>query len=156
MKKSLWNNILFYFIMCLTIFLIGGTVYYTIEILYRGYSHISMFILAGLISITIALMNDFCYSFETDYIIQVITAAIIATIGEGFTGILVNIILKLNVWDYSGLWGNFFFGQCNIFYCMAWIIICFFGIPILDTIEWKCFNGQRPYYKICGKVFFRC
>lgn len=141
--------------MCFTIFLIGGTVYYVIEVLYRGYSHISMFILAGLISITIALMNDFFYSFETDYIIQVITAAIIATIGEGFTGILVNLILKLNVWDYSGLWGNFFFEQCNIFYCMAWVVICFFGIPILDTIEWRYFNGQRPYYKICGKVFFK-
>lgn len=155
MKKNLLNEFEFYLTMFLTIFFIGGVIYTAIEIAYRGYSHISMFILAGIVSILIALMNDIFYSFETDYIIQVLTAAMIATIGEGFTGLIVNFLLKLNVWDYSGLPGNFFFGQCNIFYCMAWILICAISIPVLDIIEYEMFNGEKPYYKIFGKVFYR-
>lgn len=153
--NNLKNNIEFYLTMFMTIFFIGGLIYTSIEIIYRGYSHLSMFILAGIVSVLIALMNDVVYGFETDYIIQVITAAIIATIGEGVTGIFVNIVLHLNVWDYSHLNGTFFFGQCNIYYCIAWIIICAIGIPILDIVEYEMFNGQKPYYKICGKTFYR-
>ena len=153
--KKLLDEIRFYLIMFATMFFLGGTLYTAIEIAYRGFSHVSMFILAGIIAILIALLNDFVYTFETDYIIQVLTAAVIATIGEGITGIIVNIILKLNVWNYSGLWGNFFFNQCNVFYCMAWIIICAFSIPILDILEYQCFNGEKPYYKIFGKVIYK-
>ena len=114
-----------------------------------------MFILAGIVSILIALMDDIFYTFETDYVIQVLTAATIATIGEGITGLIVNFLLKLNVWDYSNLKGTFFFGQCNVYYCLAWIVICAIGIPILDIIEYEMFNGKKPYYKIFGKVFYR-
>lgn len=155
MKKNFKYNIKFYLTMFMTIFFIGGLVYTSIEIVYRGYSHINMFILAGIVSILIVLMNDILYSFETDYIIQVTTTAAIAMVGEGIAGLIVNFMLKLNVWDYSNLCGNFFFGQCNIFYCMAWIPICAIGIPILDIIQYEMFNGEKPYYKIFGKIFYR-
>ena len=42
---------------------IGGCVYFMIEIMYRGFSHESMFILGGLCLILIGGLNDF-FSYE--------------------------------------------------------------------------------------------
>ena len=40
------------------LFMIGGATYVLIEILFRDYSHVSMFILGGLCFILIGLLND--------------------------------------------------------------------------------------------------
>ena len=140
--------------MIIFIFLFGGTIYTTLEILWRGYSHISMFILSGIISIFIALLNDTAYTYEMDFRLQILISTIFTTLGEGLVGILVNRILHLNVWCYEGLFGTFFLGQCNIFFVFIWGIICTFGIVLLDFIEYKFFNGQRPYYKIGNRIIF--
>ena len=43
----------------LFLFLIGGFLYYSIEILWRGFSHWSMFILGGLCFIYAGLQNEY-------------------------------------------------------------------------------------------------
>ena len=40
------------------LFLIYGFMYYLIEVLYRGYSHWSMFILGGVCGVVIGLLNE--------------------------------------------------------------------------------------------------
>ena len=42
----------------LILFLIGGTAYYAVELLYRGYSHPSMFIFGGLCFLLIGFINE--------------------------------------------------------------------------------------------------
>lgn len=42
----------------LYLFYFGGTTYVTMEVFFRGYSHWSMFLLAGLVFILIGLLNE--------------------------------------------------------------------------------------------------
>ena len=141
----------------LGLFLFCGVIYYGIELVYRGYSHSSMFILAGLLGVFCIDTPNNIYSFEFGYLKQVAISTVLCTVGEGLCGIIVNIWLKLNVWDYSNLWGTFFFGQCNIMFVGAWIlIIAFLGIPLCDAYNYYICNIQPcPYYKINGKIVFK-
>lgn len=149
------NDLIFYSVMIVFIFIFGGSVYTCLEILWRGFSHISMFILAGFVSIFIALLNDTAFTYEMDFRLQILISSLFCIIGEGVTGLIVNKILGLNVWCYDNLFGTFFFGQCNIFFCFAWIGICIFAIPLLDFIEYFWFNGRKPYYKIGNIIIFK-
>lgn len=139
------------------LFLLCGSLYYCIELIYRHYSHISMFILAGLLGVFFIDTPNNIFGYELDYLIQIFISTFFCTIGEGITGYIVNIKLKLNVWDYSQIYGSFFYNQCNIFFVVAWILlIAFIGIPFCDAYNYYiCKDNEVPYYKIFGKLIFR-
>ena len=68
----------------------------------RGYSHWTMFVLGGICFITVGLINNI-FTWKTPIEIQAIVGSIIITLLEFITGIIVNIKLDWNVWDYSNL-----------------------------------------------------
>ncbi len=149
-KKYLKELAKMFFIYCFS----GGS-YLMMETLYRGYSFMEMYYLAGLLGVIAIFVNNFM-SYETDYILQCLIMTFIGTLGEGITGILFN--SDFHIWDYRGLPGTFFFNQCNIIFVFAWFTVIFFMIPILDYIEWKIFKflpDTPPYYKIFGKKVFQ-
>lgn len=115
------------------IFLCFGLSYYFIEIMFRGYSHYSMFLLSGLCGFLIGLINE--VNKDIPLYLQAIIGTIIGTVGEGITGIFVNIIFNLNVWDYSDLPFTFFFGQCNLLFCIAWFFLSIIAIKLDDKIR---------------------
>lgn len=123
------NNI----IKIVALFLIYGSIYYTLEVLYRGYSHLSMFILAGVLGVIIGLINEITP--RINIWLETLIGTIIATIGEGVTGIIVNNILHLNVWDYSNLPFTFFYGQCNLIFCLIWFILTYILIKLDDYLR---------------------
>lgn len=96
------ENIIKMILKYLFLMVIGGMVYYTIEILYRGHSHISMFILGGLCFILCGLENKI-FSWELKIEYQMFISALIITVLEFITGYIVNIVMGLNVWDYSNM-----------------------------------------------------
>ena len=98
----------------LLIWEIGGITYYTVEILFRGYSHESMFILGGLCLVFIGLLNEI-FSFNMYFELQVIIGDIIVVGLEFVTGLIVNIWLGLGVWDYSNMPFNFMGQVCLLF-----------------------------------------
>ena len=125
------------------------------ETLYRGYSFMEMYYLAGLLGVIAIFVNNFM-SYETDYILQCSVMTVIGTLGEGITGVIFN--SDFHICDYRGLPGTFFFNQCNVIFVFAWFTVIFFMIPILDYIEWKIFKflpDTPPYYKIFGKKVFQ-
>ena len=62
------EKILFIFVLLFNL-LIGGSIYYLLEILYRGYSHDSMFIVGGLCFVGIGLVNErFGYKSSTKFV----------------------------------------------------------------------------------------
>ena len=139
------------------LFIIVGSAYVLCEYIFRGYSHISMFILAGVCGVFFIDTPNNVYSFELDYGLQVMISTVLCTLGEGITGIVVNKWLELGVWNYSSLHGTFFWGQCNVRFVGVWILLIgLIGIPLCDAYNYYiCKEGDRPYYKMFGKVVFR-
>lgn len=137
------------------IFIICGTAYISVELLFRQHSHISMFILAGICGVFFIDSLNNIYTFELGYLRQVGISTLVCTVSEGICGIVVNDMMHLNVWDYSNLCGIFFMGQCNIFFVIVWaLLIGLIGIPLCDSINYYWFHIEPcPYYKINGKVF---
>lgn len=111
----------------LILFLIGGMSYYFIEILWRGYSYFSMFLLGGLCFVSIGLVREYFFINQKPLLIQLIIACVIITSLEFLFGFILNIIFKLGVWDYSDLKFNFM-GQISLRYSIFWI---FLSIPVI-------------------------
>lgn len=124
---------------------IGGSTYYTIEILYRGYSHESMFILGGLCLVLIGLLNE-DFSYKMYFELQVLIGDIMVLLLEFFTGCIVNLWLGLNVWDYSDLPGNLL-GQVCPQFAIMWIPIVAIAIILDDWTRWKFLNEEKPNYR---------
>lgn len=106
------------FLQFLLMFLIGGFAYGGLEIFFRGYSHISMMIAGGICFILIGSINE-VYSGEISLLMQMAIAAVLVTLVELVTGLIVNIWLGLKVWDYSDLKLNFM-GQICALYTLIW------------------------------------
>ncbi len=124
--------------------------YLLIETLYRGYTFLEMYYLAGFLGILAMLANNFM-TYDLDYIIQCLIMTAVGTLGEGTVGVLFN--SDHHIWDYRGLPGTFFYDQCNILFVGAWFVLFFILVPILDFIEWDIFDympDTPPYYMIFG------
>ena len=130
----------------LILMLTGGFVYYMIEIIYRGYSHISMFILGAICFYSIGLINEL-FTWDMSIILQGIIGSIIVTTLEFITGFIVNIILKLNVWDYSNLPFNIL-GQVCLYFSFIWIVISIVAIILDDYIRYFIFKEGKPHYRL--------
>ena len=116
------------------IFLIFGLIYIIIELLYRGHTHYSMFIVGGICGVLIGLIND--NTPDMPRLPQCILGAIIITIIELLTGLFLNVYLGLNVWDYSNQPLNFM-GQICPQFCIIWCILSILVIRIDDWLKEK-------------------
>lgn len=89
------------------IFFAGGTLYYLIEFIYKSLvstnpTHWTMFVLGGILALFIDLENEYI-PWDMSLIKQGCLGAIAITTLEFMFGIILNIYLKLNIWDYSHL-----------------------------------------------------
>ncbi len=128
------------------LFIIGGILYYSIENLWRGYSHISMFTLGGLCFIMIGMIKEKFFPFTNSLLIQQISACMIITILELMFGLVLNINLGLKVWDYSDLKFNFM-GQICLGYSILWFFLSLPTIILYDYLKHWLFKEIKPSYK---------
>ena len=135
------NNTLKYF----TLFIIGGISYYFIEIIYRGYSHFSMIIVGGICFVLIGAINEFSNK-EVPLLLQMILAVLIVDTIELISGIIINKVLLLNVWDYSNLRFNLL-GQISLRSSIAWFFLSLLAIYMADLLRYLLFSEQIPKYK---------
>lgn len=136
----------------LYLFWFGGSFYITLETIWRGYSHWSMGVLAGIVFIIIGLLNEI-WGWETGLIKQALAGSIIATIAEFITGCIVNLWLGWNIWDYSDMPGNILGQVCPQFF-LLWIAISLLAIVLDDVIRWRFYDEEKPRYYIGGKKVF--
>lgn len=128
----------------LILFLVFGALYFGIECFWKGYvTHWSMFVLAGIVGVLIGSINEHI-SWQMPFPRQCAIGMIIAVLGEGITGLIVNVWLGLNVWHYNIL--SFFWGQCSIPFAMAWYVLAGLCILLDDWLRWKWFGEEEPYY----------
>ena len=116
------------------IFIIFGLMYVTIELLYRGHTHYSMFIVGGVCGVLIGLIND--NTPDMPLLPQCVLGAVIITVIELLTGLFLNVYLGLNVWDYSNQPFNFM-GQICPQFCIIWCILSILVIRIDDWLKEK-------------------
>lgn len=128
------------------LFCVGGMAYNVVEVLYRGYTHWTMFVVGGLCFVLIGLINEI-FSWETALWKQMLIGGTVITIVEFVSGCVVNLLLGWNVWDYSQLPLNVLGQICVPFY-FVWVVLSLLGIVLDDMIRWKCFGEDKPRYKI--------
>ena len=124
----------------------GGVLYVLIELIWRGWSHWTMFILGGICFIYLGLINEIL-SWNTPLWQQILIGTVGITALEFFTGCIVNLGLGWGVWDYSGMPGNIL-GQICPQYMLLWIPISLTGIILDDWIRYRAFGEQRPRYNM--------
>lgn len=128
----------------LFLFLFGGLVYYGIEMLYRGHSHYTMIVLGGMCFILIGLINEiFPWSMPIEY--QILFGDLIILLLEFTFGCILNLWLKLNIWDYSRLPFNVL-GQVCLGFALLWIPLTALAIFVDDYIRYKLFREEKPRY----------
>lgn len=109
-------------IILLTFFL-GGTIYVLLELLWRGRSHVSMFCAGGL---ALLLLHGLFLRFALPLFAQCLLGGLVITAIEFVVGAIVNVRLKLNVWDYSKMPLNLY-GQVCLPFSLLW---CLLTLPI--------------------------
>lgn len=137
----------------LLIWLVGGFIYYMIEIFYRGYSHSSMFIVGGFCLVLIGLINEH-YSWDMYFELQVLIGDCIVLLLEFCSGLIVNVWLGLNVWDYSDMKFNVL-GQVCPQFALLWLPIIAVAILLDDWIRYHYMDEEKPRYRswIKEKIF---
>lgn len=128
------------------LFLVGGLIYFWLEVLWRGYSHWSMFLLGGLCFVLCGLINE-VVPCEMPLPLQMLLSAIMITVLEFFTGCVVNLWLGWQVWDYSKLHFQLL-GQISLKSSIVWFLLSSVGIILDDWIRYWFFGEERPYYRI--------
>lgn len=134
------------FLKYLLLFFLGGFLYGAIEILSRGYSHISMFLAGGLCFVAIGLVNE-VFPKDTALVSQMLLSALVVTIIEFITGMIVNVWLGLHVWDYSSQPYNLY-GQVCLLFSLLWFFLSLPAILLDDYLRYKIFGEEKPKYKI--------
>ena len=111
---------------CIVLFTIGGIGYAFVEIMWRGRTHWSMVIAGGVCFVIFELIARSLRPLPL--IIKAFIGAISVTLVELLFGIIFNLMLGMNVWDYSGEWCNLFGQICPLF-SLLWVALALPFIP---------------------------
>lgn len=123
---------------------IGGLIYISLELAWRGRSHWTMFILGGICFVALGLINE-VFPWDMPLWKQIVIGACLITALEFMTGCIVNLCLGWGVWDYSGLPGNVL-GQICPQYCLLWLPVSLAGIVLDDWLRFWWWGEERPRY----------
>ncbi len=103
------------------LFGMGGIAYILIEMLWRGYSHWSMFALGGLCFLLIGSINERSRG-RIPRLGLMFLGCVAVTALEFITGYILNIKLGMHVWNYYGMPYNFM-GQICLKYTVMWFFL---------------------------------
>lgn len=125
---------------------LGGSIYYVVELCWRGFSHWSMFILGGICFIFAGRQNENT-EWEEPIWQQILKVDVFVMLGEFFTGCIVNILLELNVWDYTNLPFNIL-GQTCLQFAILFLPLCLVAIVLDDYVRYWIFKEEKPHYHL--------
>ena len=134
-----------HFVKYLILLMVGGTAYYGIEIVARGFSHWTMFFVGGICFVLVGIINE--VTTKIPLLQQMVLSAAIITAIEFVSGCILNIWLGLNIWDYSDEVGNVL-GQICPSHTLYWFLLSLVGIVLDDYIRHYFFGEEKPKYTI--------
>ena len=103
---------------------VGGVLYNILEILWRGRTHISMTFAGGISLVMIYILNE--KARRLSLFKKSVIGAVIITVVEFVSGLIVNVKMGLHVWNYSDR-AFHFMGQVCLLYSFFWFLLC---IPV--------------------------
>lgn len=109
------------------LFYLGGMCYAGLELLWRGFSHGSMFVLGGICFVLVGNLKRLRPGKKLPA--RVTEAALIITLLELGCGLLVN--RSYRVWDYRNMPLNVF-GQICLPFTLLWIPVSFLAMLLYD------------------------
>ncbi|MBR7133285.1 MAG: hypothetical protein IKD04_07100 [Clostridia bacterium] len=118
----------------LMLFSIGAVGYGLIELMWRGYTHWSMLGAGGICFMSFARIGERMKN--AGLVLKAAVGGTIVTAVELIFGIIFNIILKKNVWDYSKMPLNIG-GQVCITYSFLWTLLSIVCIPLACGVSKK-------------------
>lgn len=128
----------------------GGTLYFFIEVVYKTIGghpeRISWTMLVVALILTIPVER--CGAelpWNCPLWLQAMACAALVTIVELLSGIIINVWLQMDVWDYTGIPGNIM-GQICPQYSATWYGLCIIFIPAFDWLRWAVEGGEKPHY----------
>lgn len=132
------------------LFLIGGTVYAIIEVVWRKLfgdgspTHWTMFVLGGLAFVLIGEINEVLPRKTSIWLQSLIGTGVILILEFAF-GCVLNLLLKLDIWDYSHLPLNIL-GQVCLPFAFAWYLLTAAAIVADDYLRFKVFNEEKHWF----------
>ncbi len=106
------------------VWLVGSAGYSLLEILWRGFTHWTMAVTGGLCFFLLYRLN--LRRPREGVLRKCLRGTFAVTAVEFLVGCVVNRLLKWQVWDYSGRFGNLL-GQVCPLYTGLWFLLC---IPV--------------------------
>lgn len=120
--------------------LIGGSIYYMLETIARGYSHWTMFILGGICFLSCGLINRWLDD-EVSVWKKMVLCMIAITVLEFITGIIVNVLLGWNIWNYSGM-PLHILGQICVPFMFLWYVISYPALMLNKVFDYMMPGSQ--------------
>lgn len=120
-----------------------GALYMVLEGLWGGWTHISMLVVGGISAFLIGKLNEHPTFYNRKMWEQCIIGTIIILVLEFIGGVILNIWLKLDIWDYSREPFNLY-GQICLFYALIWFLLVPFNIYVDDYLRYRLFGEKKP------------
>ncbi len=116
------------------VFCIGSLAYGLLEVLYRSYTHWTMALTGGVLFALLYFIN---LKLKTrSFVLRGLIGCLVITLTEFLVGVAVNIIFKLNVWDYSKRPGNVFGQICPLF-SLWWFLLSIPSVYVFVFLFWN-------------------
>ena len=112
------------------LFYLGGCVYMGLEVLWRGWSHGSMFLAGGVCFLLIGHLGEMKPVLPVP--VRMVLGSGIITMVELAAGLLFN--REYRVWDYRGQVGNLW-GQICPTFSLLWIPVALAAITLYDRLQ---------------------
>lgn len=142
--KNLYKDIILIIVM--------GTLYMGIEIVWKDYTDISMMFVGGLCSFLVGRLSEHHNFYQVKMWEKCIVGTFITLAVEFISGLILNVWLNLNIWDYTGKWGSVY-GQICLPYAFLWFLLMPSVIFTDNWLRYKLFKEAKPiediieYYK---------
>lgn len=140
----MWRWIMKQAIKYLGLFAVFGLIYYGIEIWARGYSHPTMIAVGGICGVIVGLINE-DLDYDMPLLWQMFVGAFCITVVEFVSGLILNVWLGLDIWNYSDKPFNIL-GIVCLENSVYWYFLSGVAIVLDDFIRWKWFKENKPHY----------
>lgn len=134
------------FIKMFALFVIGGLIYFVLEMLFRGRSHWTMVVVGGVCFLICGAINEI-FDYDMSLLKQGMICAALVTGVELVAGIIINLWMGLNVWDYSNMPLNLF-GQICLPFSLLWVGLGIVAVIVDDYLRYWLFGEEKPHYKL--------